>query len=109
MGATFAALVEHGPTKPPTISAGVVYALTGLVLLEGVPRTWTPISVADHTRRLQVSREALMRGYKEAEAAGLVSRESRKEPGRPRKGYLRFEEPLIELIDESMDKKKEES
>lgn len=100
VGATFEALRAHGPTKGPTVSAGVVYAAVGLVSLLGyAPREFQPVPVAELVRYLNTTREVLIRGWREAELAGILERESRKEPGKPRRGHIRFTEQFLAEID----------
>lgn len=98
--ATFEALRAHGPTKGETVDSGVVYAVTGLVSFLGyAPREPEPVPTASVVRHLLTTRDTLMRGWKEAERASLIARESRKEPGQPRKGYIRFTNTLLDEID----------
>lgn len=98
--ATFEALREHGPTKGATASSGVIYAVVGLVGILGfAPRQFVAVPVADLVRYLNTTREVLIRGWKEAEAAGLLERESRKEPGQLRRGYIKFTDEFLAAID----------
>lgn len=100
MWATFEALRAGGPTKGQTMNSGVVYAVVGLVNFLGyAPRKFEPVSTMGIVRSLSTTRDTLLRGWSEAESVGYLERESRKEPGQLRRGYIRFTEEFLAKID----------
>lgn len=98
--ATFEALRASGPTKGPTMNSGVIYAVVGLVNFLGyAPREFEGVPTTDVVRSLFTTRDTLIRGWSDAESAGYLERESRKEPGQLRRGYIRFTDEFLALID----------
>lgn len=99
--ATFEALRAGGPTKGPTMNSGVIYAVVGLVNFLGyAPREFEPVSTMDVVRNLSTTRDTLLRGWGDAESAGYLERESRKEPGQLRRGYIRFTKNFLAQLDQ---------
>lgn len=101
VGATFQALVEHGPPNGQTVDSSVVYAVVGLVdYLQGLPRELTQINTASVVRRLHTTRPTLTKAWQAAEEAGLLERESRYPEGSRRVvGFIRFTDGLLRAID----------